>query len=349
MTQINQTTQLIDKSARIGWVDYAKSYAIFAVVLVHTHCSEIPTYTIRFFAIPLFFFLAGFLFSRQHNPEFKPFALKRFRQLIVPYVWINIVAYLVWLTVTRHYGTSANDTLAWHEPLWAIALGIPRRLAHDIPLWSLLCFFVVEMVYYPLPSRGRWNDLIIAALAYAVAAVLNLNGGTNLPLALAPSAAALAFYALGHFVRENSRYFTVLFAPSAWMLAAGVALLAAGVWLNYPQRAAFFIAMLGNPLYYLIGATGGIITGVQIAAMLEALFHDGKLVRLISRGTLLICGFHLLAMSLIKGVMYFGFGVDPDELTVGLARGLAVSVAAMALCLPIIQIIEKHFRFLVSK
>ncbi|MDE6377760.1 MAG: acyltransferase [Duncaniella sp.] len=349
---MNPTTALLDKSAHIGWIDYAKSYAIFTVVLVHTHCSEFPVRAIRFFAIPLFFFLAGFLFSRRHNPEFKPFAIKRFRQLVIPYVWINIVAYIAWFTVTRHYGSSSGDALAWHEPLWAMTLGIPRRLAHDIPLWSLLCFFVVEIIYYLLPSRGRWGDLIIAAVAYLVACAVNHFGGASgvdLPLTLAPAAAALAFYALGHFVRLNSSRFTLLFAPSLWMLLAGVALLVAGVWLNYPMRASFYIGVLGNPLCYLAGACGGIIAGVQIAAMLEALFHDGALARLISRGTLIICGFHLLALSLIKGVMYFGFGFDPDALTDGLLRGVAVSIVAIALCIPLIIFIERHLRFLVSK
>ena len=349
---MNPTATLIDKSAHIGWIDYAKGFAIYSVVLVHTHCNPIVTLTIRYFAIPLFFFLAGFLFSRDHNPDFGRFALKRFRQLIVPYIWINIVAYLLWVTVSRHYGSHPGDALQWHEPLWAATLGLPRGLVHDIPLWSLLCFYVVEMIYYLLPSRGRYNDLIIALAAALTASGISIHAGSvglDLPLTLAPSAAALAFYALGHFVRTNASVFTPLFTPSPLALILGIAMLASAVRFAYPFEPAFFLGKLGNPLVYLSGAFGGIIVGLQIAAMLESVFRDGPLIRLISRGTLIICGFHLIIFSFIKGILYFGFDIDPDSVTSGILNGVVITTITIALCLPLIQIIERHFRFLVNK
>lgn len=339
-----------DRQHHIGWIDYAKAFAIYSVVLLHTHCVEALSVAINGYVMPLFFFLSGFLFSRDRNPEFIPFLKKRFRQLIIPYLWINLVAYVIWVTVLRHFGNDPGDTLQWQEPLWGILLGIPPALVHDIPIWSILCFFVVEIIFYVIPPFGKFTDLIIAACAWIVASVISLLAGEEgvaLPLTIAPAAGALAFYALGHYISERTIHLKLLFSPSAAVLLLGLILLTAGLSLNIPT--AFFLGILGNPLYFFIGAIGGVITGVQIAGWLDRIFHDGTLIRMISRGTLIICGFHLLAFAFIKGVMLFCFGIQPEALVANLPRGILFSMAATLLCLPLIWIIERWFRFLVSK
>ncbi len=339
-------TAMSDK--RIGWVDYAKTIAIYLVVLLHTHCSGELTVAINSFVMPTFFFLSGFLFSRRRNPDFGTFAYKRFRQLVVPYLWINAVAYLAWVTVLRHYGDDAAAGMEWHEPLIAVALGLPSGLVHDIPLWSLLCFFVVEMVYYHL---GRiLPDWVIALVAYIVAGALSIfapDEGIALPLTLAPCAGALAFYAAGHFAASRREVMARLAAPNVLLLLFGVALTGLGLSLNRPT--AFFMGALGNPMWFVLTATGGTLMVVQMGGYFCKLAGDGVFIRFMSRGTLLICGFHLLAFSAIKGVILFGAGVEPAELTAGVGRGLIMATAAFALCLPVIWVVERWLRFLVSK
>lgn len=340
------------KSQHIGWIDYAKSLAIFLVVLLHTHCVSELSVAINSFIMPLFFFLSGFLFSRKNNPLFRPFIIKRFRQLVIPYLWINILVYILWLTVLRNWGNDAEAGIRWHEPLVAIALGIPPGLTHDIPLWSLLCFFVIEIIYYPLSSK--LSDEVIAVNAYIVASVISIfasatphGEGWALPFTLAPASGALAFYALGHTVRAHSDYLRRFFTISPLILLLGISLLMCGLSLNSPV--AFFTGILGNPAWFILTSLGGIITAIQIAIWLNRIFKDGAIIRLMSRGTLLICGFHIPAFAVIKGIMLFGFGVAPAILTDGLIPGLAMSIATCALCLPLIYIIERYFRFLVSK
>lgn len=337
-------------SHRIGWIDYAKSIAIFFVILIHTHCDQSLTVTLKSFTMPTFFFISGFLFSRERNPDYKAFAIKRFRQLVVPYLWINAVAYIAWIAVLRHYGEGADAGIAWHEPLIAVALGLPPGLVHDIPLWSLLCFFVVEMVYYPLQGRLIRNDAVIALIFFIAAGAVSLFGpdeGIILPLSLAPALSAMVFYALGHLASTYRKKIAMLFSPNIPLMLLGVVMVAASVTFNTPVS--FFIGMIGHPLLFIIGAAGGIIFVVQFAAYLNVLAADPKPIRFISRGTLLICGFHLLAFAAIKGVLMFGFGVDPAILTQGVARGLLMSIAALALCVPVIWIVERYARFLVSK
>lgn len=349
MTSSNNNTATA--RGRIGWIDFAKVIAIFFVVLIHTHCQADLTFALKGFVMPAFFFFSGYLFSVERNPGYGKFAYKRFRQLVVPYLWINIVAYLMWFFVLRHYGNDASSALAWHEPLVAVALGIPPGLVHDIPLWSLLCFFLVEMIYYPIRRYAPSTpDRAIAAVAFAVAGVVSLTApdeGWALPFSLAPTACGVSFFALGHWARSRNEIFSRATRPDVLLLLLSIALMQIGLYLNTPTQ--FFVGKVGNPLYYALTACGGILFTVQLAAFFDRLMGDGRFIRFLSRGTLLICGFHLMAFSVIKGVMYMGFGIEPSLLTAGVLRGLAMSVAAVLLCLPVIRVVERWFRFLVNK
>lgn len=340
--------RLVPKEARIGWVDYAKTIAIYLVLLLHTYSSGELTVAIKSFVMPAFFFISGFLFSRRRNPVFGRFAYKRFRQLVVPYLWINALAYLAWVVVLRHYGNDAGSGIGWHEPLLAILTGLPPGLVHDIPLWSLLCFFVVEMVYYPLGRRI--GDLWIAAAGYAVASAISLlapDEGVALPFTLAPCGAALAFYALGHYVAGRKELCARMARPSViWLLVAAV-VTGIGIQLNIPT--AFFMGALGNPLWFLLTAFGGTLMVTQVSGYLCRLMGDGEFIRFTSGGTLLICGFHLMMFAVIKGVMLFVAGIEPEELTAGVGRGLLMAAASFGLCLPVIWIVNKWMRWLVSK
>ena len=94
---------------RILWIDYAKSICIYLVLLGHAHASQPVTDFIYTFHMPLFFFLSGCLFSFEKHPNFKEFAIKRFKGLMVPYLWINLITYLFWLFAVM--GTSGFFTL----------------------------------------------------------------------------------------------------------------------------------------------------------------------------------------------------------------------------------------------
>lgn len=334
---------------RVGWIDYAKSTGIFLVVLLHTHCTYATTSFLSAFRLPLFFFISGFLFSYRSNPDYKRFAYKRFRQLVVPYLWINLLAYVAWLLVLRHFGNDAGDTVAWHKPLWAIVAGIPPGLVHDIPLWSLLCFFVVEMIYYPLRKKVG-HGWLIAVAAWAVSYLnceYNSEHVSTLPFCLGPAFAALGFYAFGNYVRDNSSRFGFMLRPRLLTLSVSSVSLVALWWHNSAIQ--FFICDYGSyPLFVLEGIFG-IAAMMQVCMYLCEWFGDNGFVRFVSNGTLIICGFHLMMFSLIKGVMWFGFHVDPQMLTCNFERGFLFSVVAFSLCLPVICVVNRHFRFLVGK
>ena len=117
---------------RILWIDYAKSICIYLVLLGHAHASQPVTDFIYTFHMPLFFFLSGCLFSFEKHPNFKEFAIKRFKGLMVPYLWINLITYLFWLFAGRNFGEDATISTTWYSPIIGILLGYSTQYTHVV-------------------------------------------------------------------------------------------------------------------------------------------------------------------------------------------------------------------------
>lgn len=330
---------------RINWIDYGKSVAIFFVVLLHTHCDILLDCIINAFIMPIFFFMSGVVFSYERNPRYGGFVMKRFWQLVIPYVWINGLAYLLWLFVLRHYGADAESDIAWSTPLVGFLAGVPPLLRHDIPLWALLCFFVVELIFYPL-GKFLMRDWLVAITFAAIAFVMTffVDGG-SLPLALGPAVTGVAFYALGHYYQRVGR-FSIRFTSPLLVIFAIIAFV---VSVSCNSEVEFFICRYGNYWLFLLGAISAIVIFVVLMKVYARYYKEPRAIKFIARSTLLICGFHLLAFAAIKGVLLLGFGIDPAVLSDGVWHGLLFAVTAFAMTLPAAYIVFRYFPWLVDK
>lgn len=338
---------------RILWIDYAKSITIFFVIIIHTHCDAELTKALKAFVMPLFFLISGYLFSYDNNPKTSTFLKKRARQLLVPYLWINIIAYVAWITVLRHYGSDATSQIEWHSPLIGILTGTGPMLVHDIPLWSLVSFFIVEIVYYPIGKiiKRPW---IVAAVFFAVLYILTYMLEDNvgmLPYAIGPSIAGVAFYSLGRQCRisasgaKTDRKDNLACLSGCLVLSTIIYLFA----FNDNEEISFYVIHYGNMPLFIIAALSGAAMTVCVSKLLSYVFGECKFIRFVSSGTLIICGFHLLALAFIKGIALFILKINPDSLTDGIASGMLSSAAAFAITLPIVYIVRKYFKFLVDK
>lgn len=330
---------------RIEWIDYAKSLSMLCVMVLHLNTGTTVCRWLCATNLVAFFFLSGYLFSYERNPEFIPFLRKRFRQLVVPYIWINILTYAVWFFVLRHLGSDINDSADCERPLWGIALGIPPYLIHDIPLWSFLSFFVVEALFYPL-FRLLQSATVILALALGVNVVIVYIIPVNahlLPLTLGPSIAGLAFYSLGYLARQKR---LVERFASLWLcvLALGLMYLSAK---NNPGID-FYVCRYGNYLWFLLYTISKIYAIVYVSILLTKIGY-WSWVRFISKSTLIIGGFHLMMYAFIKGVCKYVLCIDPSVLVQGTLGAFAFALLAMILCLPVAYVIFKYFRVLVDK
>lgn len=307
-------------------VDIAKALGIYCVVLAHTVLYVPLRSWIYTFHMPLFFFLSGYLFSYGRNALCLPFVSKRFRQLVVPYVWMNALTYLFWLFVKRKVEGCDADVELW-SPFVAFLTVDADNMVHDIPLWFLFCLFIIETAYYVLfKNRGtvaRMGLIVLsAALGYAVYACCPVR----LPFSLGTAFIGLVFYALGNEVRRRNWDFRNI-------LLAVCALVVTLIVCRYNGRINMHLNYYNNYILFFLGGAAGICAVLGLCRRMEkSLLKVRRIVCLISDNTLYICGFHLLFLSMLKGILKYLFHFDYSVINEGVAGNVLFAIAGMALC-----------------
>lgn len=334
---------------RLIWIDDCKAIAIFLVILAHTQICGSVTDWISVFHMPLFFFISGYLFSFQRNPDARSFIKKRFRQLVVPYIFINLITYLFWLLVSRHYGVSpTEESIAWYQPLQAALLCYGKGMVHNIPLWFLLCLFIVEVIYYylykPLSHWQRWG----------VTVIFGLLGYINyqfipfvLPFSLGTAFVAMIFYFLGNEMKTSLEKLQLSVLLQLILLFVSVIVVTYFSITN--ERIYLYFNQYGNYLFFLIAAISGICMTYILCHFFANWLGKNKVIEYISRYTLTICGFHLMTYTLLKGVAVYIIGIQLEVFNETILPNVVLAVTGMAVCCLIAAILNKFFPFILGK
>ena len=279
------------------------------------------------FHMPLFFFLSGYLFRFDRHPDFMPFVRRRFRQLMYPYIVINLVTFAFWALVSRNMGAETDDTPLW-PPLLAACLGNGPDMVHDVPLWFLMCLFEVECIYHLVFRHRTTFQRLLLALGIALVGWANYRfNPITLPFSFGTTLVAIVFYALGHEAHHIRRHPHPLWAVGACVVTIGVGYANGRINMHrnyYADYALFFL-----------GALAGIL-------MVMTLCREGnrhlperlkKGVRFVARHTLFICGYQFLAFSFINGALFYGFQFRTSRLEEKILGPFLLALAATALCL----------------
>lgn len=154
---------------RINFIDYAKAIGIFLVVLAHTPLKSEITDWIYVFHMPLFFFLSGYLFDIKRYPTFNGFMVRRFHQLVIPYFFINLFTYFLWLFVFRHYGAESEIAITWYQPINYIGRNTLLICGFHLMVFSLIKGILLFGFHFNLQSL---EQAIIGNVLFAVVAIL---------------------------------------------------------------------------------------------------------------------------------------------------------------------------------
>ena len=183
----------MDKEARNQIFDISRGLGIFLVVWGHVTSNPASIY-IYSFHMPLFFFLSG-IFHR--NEQFTNFLNKKFKRLIIPYLYYSILIYLFYL--------------AWFSVFLEIESFnfknilniIPFNDTVSSPLWFLISLFEVSLIFFLLELLFK-NDLILTFLAILLGLILVLISKKVEVFVnyffIASSCSMLMFFSLGHLI-----------------------------------------------------------------------------------------------------------------------------------------------------
>lgn len=318
---------------RIVWLDYGKALAIYLVVLAHTAIFKPVEAFIYTFHMPFFFFMSGYLFSFDKYPSYLQFAKRRFKQLIIPYVILNLITYLLWFFVLRKVGDDANEAVSVFSPLIAAAVVNAKAMVHDVPLWFLAALFVVENLYYLLYKNKRYNA-IVTAILFVIVVINTTFNPVRLPFCLDIALVALLFYRLGCVLKEKG---DKIFKPYLFVVSVVVMTLV----FIFNGKVAMHTNTYNNIFMFVIGGASGCYFMSYICKMLQGLFGERKFVCAIAKDTLLICAFHLIIFAVLKGVMLYVFKIDPSILTGTVFLNVIFAFISMMICVGVSIMLDK--------
>lgn len=321
----------VAEPVRDGRIDAAKGVAIALVVL--GHAKGIPaefTVLAYSFHVPLFFLLSGWLSHRRKAQIAAQTFATLIRTLLVPYAFFFFVAYAYWL-VTRHIGEKALrwGQASWWEPLGGLLTGIGPQLYVHPALWFLPALFMTALAYFLLGKRLQSWIIAVLMLPLTMFWILTFPAtGLRLPFALDILPVALFFYACGAAAAsavvlptsalKGCALATVLLVP--WLLLA---------WSN--GRVDINQLRFGASAWKFILAA---LLGTSVVLLASPLAARSAVLRWMGRNTLLILCAHILIFFVLSGVAAV-LGLFPAGSKPGLAWALLVSVASIALCVPL--------------
>ena len=128
---------------RINWIDWAKVFAIYLVILGHHISKDVEGESlvknfIYAFHMPFFFFISGYLFK---EPKSILHLLKKgIKGLIIPYITLNILVNILLLP---------SFMVSKHIPLYNIFYFLTGQAVGDAgPTWFLVCLFEVWIISF---------------------------------------------------------------------------------------------------------------------------------------------------------------------------------------------------------
>lgn len=142
---------------RIDYIDLVKGFAILWIVWWHAGC---PPFAQNYFHVPIFFFLSGLFFNKKdsliNNTK------KSIQRIGIPFLFFYLISYpyrmIVYLWDHRTLsGFRWNCIFDLFKIEWRA-----DYLYVNVPLWFLVCLFVLQISYYFINKFPTWSIWVIA-------------------------------------------------------------------------------------------------------------------------------------------------------------------------------------------
>lgn len=278
---------------RIEWIDMAKGYGVILVILGHFGLEKLG-YWIYSFHMPLFFFLAGYVFKEKL--KIKDFVLKRIKKLIIPYIFLGLGVILFNLLIMLYANTF--DLTEISRQLKSLLFQI--RYSN---LWFLTCLFSLNFIFFILLNLGLSYTIVsilVLIMTFGGVIYYKFNGNPifwNIDVCFTAS----IFFLLGYLYRKDidffknikekiNRYFSIklLFLMSIFFN-----------WLMYlysQEGLEMFDSRYGNPILIYFIAIIGILLILKLSKKKTI-----NWIKFIGENTLIYFAWHQnIAMVLIK-------------------------------------------------
>ena len=191
---INDKESKVDSNSRVAYIDVYRGIGIFLVLVGHMAFWGKLDHFIHAFHMPMFFFVAGFLY-RKKEESLEKVVLHKLRAIIIPYIIWGMVAVLVSFVVS---GSDAALRNIKHL-FWINNTGMTNNAA----LWFLTAFFFADIFFYILDrSLSNITKAIVIVVMVIFGSCAKLILPFTLPWSLSASFVGLGFIYSGMLVRK---------------------------------------------------------------------------------------------------------------------------------------------------
>ena len=292
----------IKKQNRELWLDIAKAYGIFLVVINHLEI-HIPLVTFfgGMFYMPIFFVAAGYTY-RNKGESIQQFSLHKAKRLLLSYLICNILLVAFYMVRTGELSKPALLGILYSRSMLMAAKSSWNMVlmpALNAPTWFLPCLFLCLCFYFVIDRRfteeNKRRKVVIIAMLIGV--VLRTLSPILLPWSLENALFFLGFLEVGRFLKETGLF---------WLrknVRIYVYFLMAFVALSFLQGTVnVSISEYGRSmvLYFFTGASGSILCMKAAELTEKYLKVMTKPLAFVGRHTLTILCWHLLAIEIIK-------------------------------------------------
>ena len=317
-------------SKRLDWIDWMKALGIYLIVLGHFY--SVGGKFIYVFHVPLFFLISGFLTKREEDR--RVFWKKLWYNLVVPMLLIA-VANCIYASIIQLF----EGTFEWKTFYWFARNVLFGMVAGFDNLWFVYTLILLKIIFQYCSSNKLFYSLTVVMLALAyLYNTLDLSGFLFFlkePNSIIDVCTAFPFFAFGIYGRNYKVLFTEWNNKTMLMLTFVYGILFVIVSMTYNGDVGLHCCCYGgNMLMFLLGGVAG---SIMVFAVSKLLGHASGMVAIISRGTIIILGFHKLIIDFIW--LFFP------------ASYLDIVFAALIVVLfvPLIIATEKYFPLMAGK
>ncbi len=319
-------------SQRIDYLDIARGFAIFFVVLGHSFSGNNGSYTMCFvysFHVMFFFIVSGALYAygTQQNGRlpFKP--VDKTKSLLLPYVFWGIILVVYYSVISAVGGASLVDELQSRT----------NAFLHftNGPMWFLLAMFISQALF---SATVYFKSLLIVTSCLLMGITIVFKTfSIPFPGLIGQGCVGFFFMAVGYFS------YKLLFRKTNIFIVFGIGVI--HLFLTFLNGTVSTAALtFNNPLLYIINACLGTWVLIQFCVYLNEMRimkFPLKPARYWGKYSIIILCLHYAVIETVRSLDHKLF--DSLLPRLGAAEGYILSLLVMGLLTAVMPILTKFF------
>lgn len=329
-------------SQRIQWIDMAKGYGMFFVIIGHWNIPFITDYLYAFH-IPLFFFLSGVVYSLKKS--FFSFFKTKIQRIIIPYICLGITVVFANLLFSMGFGFGLTDIVK--------EVGLLVVQERYTTLWFLACLLILNILMYPLIRfvRSRWQSDFIVSVLCLCGILLWRSGVLVLPWNIDVALVVLPFFyggyrlkemlfSLGHIQKRNFDKIVIatFFGILVWLLNTwNIALTG--------EKVDLFYSNLNIELLTFLAAAIGVAMIV-----LFSMSHINCVIKYVGENSLLFFVWHQTIILQVLCRIYWKIGIlQSNNIEINIIKCFSIILTLVIITILNEVIIHSRFKFILGR